>query len=105
MVVVPADTPEASPLALIVATAGVDEFQFTWLVMFCVLPSEYVPVAVNCCVASRNDSWIGRSYCDRGQRRRRSSLQHDVHPIVSRIPGLVRESTVCAISINPIASP
>jgi hypothetical protein len=31
IVVLPADTPEASPLALIVATAGVDEFQVTWL--------------------------------------------------------------------------
>ena len=51
MVALPADTPVANPLALIVATAVLDDVQVTWLVIFCVLPSEYVPVAVNCCVA------------------------------------------------------
>ena len=43
--------PEASPLALIVATDEADELQLTSLVMSCVVPLEYVPVAVNCCVA------------------------------------------------------
>jgi hypothetical protein len=51
MVLVPTATPLASPLALMVATVVVAEAQVTWLVMFWVLPSEYVPVAVNCCVA------------------------------------------------------
>jgi hypothetical protein len=55
MVVLPADTPVASPLPLggfvIVATAVLDDAQVTWLVIFCVLRSEEVPVAVNCCVA------------------------------------------------------
>ena len=51
IVVLPADVPVASPLLLIVATVVFDEFQPTWLVIFCVLLSEYVPVAVNCCVA------------------------------------------------------
>ena len=50
IVVVPAETPVANPPALIVATPGLPEFHVTWLVTFCVLPSEYVPVAVNCCV-------------------------------------------------------
>ncbi len=52
MVVLPAATPEARPLEppalLIVATAGADEFQVTDAVRTCVVPSEYVPVAVNC---------------------------------------------------------
>ena len=38
-----------------VATVVVAEAQVTWLVMFWVLLSEYVPVAVNCCVPP---AWI-----------------------------------------------
>jgi hypothetical protein len=49
---VPAPTLVASPwlpaALLIVATFGVPEVQVTEVVMFWVLPSEYVPVAVNC---------------------------------------------------------
>ena len=52
MVVVPASTPEAKPLEpaalLIVATAVLDELQVTDAVSICVVPSEYVPEAVNC---------------------------------------------------------
>ena len=33
---------------LMVATVGIADVQATEPVMFCVLPSEYVPVAVNC---------------------------------------------------------
>jgi hypothetical protein len=40
IVVLPADTPLASPLALIVATVVFDEAQVTWLVIFCVVPFE-----------------------------------------------------------------
>ena len=50
IVVVPADTPVANPLTLTVATAVFDEVHVTWLLRFCVLLSEYVPVATNCCV-------------------------------------------------------
>jgi hypothetical protein len=50
IIVLPTDTPLANPPALIVATPGTDELHTTWLVTFCVLPSEYVPVAVNGCV-------------------------------------------------------
>jgi len=39
-VVVPTATAVASPVALMVATAVVDEDQVTWLVRFCVLVSE-----------------------------------------------------------------
>ncbi len=52
MVVVPAPIPEARPLEpaalLIVATPVFDELQTTEAVRFCVVLSEYVPVAVNC---------------------------------------------------------
>jgi hypothetical protein len=48
--VLPAETAVATPVALTVATVVFDELQVAWLVTFCVLPSEYVPVAVNCCV-------------------------------------------------------
>ena len=40
MVALPADTPVANPLALIVATAVLDDVHVTWLVIFCVLPLE-----------------------------------------------------------------
>src|SRR5215468_12491874 len=50
MVVVPVATAVASPVELIVAAAVFEDAQVTWLVRFCVLPSEYVPVAANCCV-------------------------------------------------------
>jgi hypothetical protein len=50
MVVDPVPTALASPAVLIVATAAAEELHVAVLVRFCVLPSEYVPVAVNCCV-------------------------------------------------------
>ena len=50
ILLVPAATAVASPPALIVAVPVVEDVQVTWPVMFCVLPPEYVPVAVNCCV-------------------------------------------------------
>ncbi len=48
MVVVPWATVVASPLLLTVATELADEVHFTVLLRFCVLPSLYVPVALNC---------------------------------------------------------
>ena len=38
-VAVPGATPVTSPVTLTVAAAVFEELQFTWLVMFCVLPS------------------------------------------------------------------
>src|SRR5271167_3798636 len=49
MVVLPAATPVARPLLLMVATEVALEVQVTALVTFCLLPSLKVPVAVNCC--------------------------------------------------------
>src|ERR1019366_4744196 len=50
MLEAPFATLVASPAALIVATLGPDELHAAVLVRVCVLPSLYVPVAVNCCV-------------------------------------------------------
>ena len=50
MVELPAATPVAKPPAVIVATPVADEFHVAVLVRFCVLPSLYFPVAVNCSV-------------------------------------------------------
>jgi len=47
----PAVFPVASPPLVIVATDGLPEDQLTWLVRSAVLLFEYVPVALNCCVA------------------------------------------------------
>src|ERR1700740_1593107 len=43
----PLGTPVAAPT---VAVVGSEELHTALVVIFCVLPSEYVPVAVNCCV-------------------------------------------------------
>ena len=48
MVLVPAPTPVARPETLIVATEGVADSQLADTAL--VLPSLYVPVALNCCV-------------------------------------------------------
>jgi hypothetical protein len=45
---VPAPIADASPFALIVATAGTDELHVTLEVMLRTEPSSYVPCAVNC---------------------------------------------------------
>jgi hypothetical protein len=51
IVAVPAPTPVATPVALTVDTLVLEEAHVTEPVMFWVLPSEYVPVTVNCCIA------------------------------------------------------
>ena len=50
MVAVPAATPVAKPLLIIVAADVGSEVQVTCVVIFWVVESEYVPVAVNCWV-------------------------------------------------------
>src|ERR1700687_4306651 len=45
---------------MIVAAVGLEEFQVTLPVRFCVLASLYVPVAVNCCaVPGATDGFAG----------------------------------------------
>ena len=51
IVAVPTALATASPAGLTLAIAGADELQIAVFVRFCVLPSLYVPVAVNCCGA------------------------------------------------------
>lgn len=48
IVTVPGLTPDASPVALTVATAGFEEVQVTNVPALPLLPSVYVPLAVNC---------------------------------------------------------
>ena len=50
MVLVPVPTALAKPVLLMVATEVFEELQVAVLVRFCVLPSLYVPMAVNCCI-------------------------------------------------------
>ena len=49
--VIPALAAEAEPFALTVATPGPEDAHVTDEVMSRVLPSEYLPATVNCCVA------------------------------------------------------
>jgi hypothetical protein len=53
IVVVPTLLLTATPLAPIVATAGVEDIHVTEVVIALVLPSVYVPVAMNCCDVPR----------------------------------------------------
>ncbi len=48
MMDVPAARPDANPEAEMFALLVSAEYQVTDPVIFCVVPSEYVPVAVNC---------------------------------------------------------
>jgi hypothetical protein len=50
MVAVPAATAVINPLLLTVATDGFDELQVACVVISLVVPSEYMPMALNCCV-------------------------------------------------------
>jgi len=51
MVLLPLPAVLAKPVLLIVATDVFEELHVTEFVRFWMLPSLYVPVAVNCCVA------------------------------------------------------
>jgi hypothetical protein len=51
IVAVPTVLPRAAPAELTLAIADADELHAAVLVRFCVLPSLYVPMAVNCCVS------------------------------------------------------
>jgi hypothetical protein len=59
-VVLPTATLDATPWVFTVAMAAFVVFHVTEVVRFCVLPSEYVPVAVNAWVVpSANDGFDG----------------------------------------------
>ncbi len=60
IVTVPRLPADARPLTVIDAMLFFDELQVTVSVMFCVVPSENVPVAVNCCTVPRGmDAFTG----------------------------------------------
>jgi len=48
MMDVPTATAVARPMLLTVATDVFDDLQVTWVVISWLVPSEYMPVAVNC---------------------------------------------------------
>ena len=49
IVAVPAESPEAKPVELMVAAAVLEDVQLTTFVMLDLTPPVKVPVAVNCC--------------------------------------------------------
>jgi hypothetical protein len=59
IVVVPGATATANPAGLMAATVGADDAQVTVEVMFWVVPSAYLPVAVNCCWATGASVTVG----------------------------------------------
>src|SRR5271166_4381095 len=65
IVVLPALSAEARPPPLIVAVVVLDDAHVTLAVRFCVELSEYVPVAVNCCVPpAATDGFTGVTAMD-----------------------------------------
>src|SRR5579859_1869705 len=62
----PTAMPSASPVVLIVAIVGADDFHVTVPETFAVLPSEKVPVATNCWVCpTRIEAVVGVTLMDR----------------------------------------
>jgi hypothetical protein len=55
----PTATPVATPVELTLAAAAFDDAQVAELVRFCVVPSLYIPVAVNCSFALRDMEALG----------------------------------------------
>jgi len=53
IVAFPKPTAEARPVLVTVATLVAEELQVTMPLIFCVVPSSNVPVAVNCCTTAR----------------------------------------------------
>jgi len=65
IVVLPTLSAEARPPPLIVAVVVLDDAHVTLAVRFCVELSEYVPVAVNCCVLpATTDGFAGVTAMD-----------------------------------------
>ena len=65
IVVVPAFSALASPVALTVAVVVLEDAHVAVVVRFCVVPSLYVPVAVNCCVPpAATDGFTGVTAID-----------------------------------------
>jgi hypothetical protein len=82
IVVCPSATALASPAAFIVATPGADELHVAVFVRSCVLPSLYVPVAVNCC------AWLGKIEGFAGVTAIERSSKGTPVPVRGTMPGL-----------------
>jgi hypothetical protein len=89
----------ASPALLTVAADVADEVQVTLAVRFCVLPSLYVPVAVNCCVSpAATEAALGLTAIEI------STGAVTVNPAVPLIVPAVAV-TVVAPCVTPVATP
>jgi len=103
IVVVPKPAVVANPCEpdalLIVATLGADELHAAVLVRFCVLPSLYVPVAVNCCVLpTAIEAFAGVTAIDTSTGAITVSV---VEPVILLIVALMLEAPV----VTPLARP
>ena len=78
---------------LIVATVSVSELQWTVLVMFCMLPSVKVPVAVNCWVAP--EGMVGIAGVTAMETRTAGVMVKVVEPVI--------EPDVAEIDVLPMA--
>lgn len=79
MVADPTTSAEASPPEEIVVTPVADDFQVTDEVRFSVLPSEYFPVAVNCCVVPNGTAALaGVTAIDTRVARRRAASSSEI---------------------------
>jgi hypothetical protein len=82
---------------LMVATAGVVELHCTVLVMFCVLPSEKVPVAVNCSVVP--DAMVGIAGVSAIETRAEGVTVSVVEPLMlldAAVTGVLPKATLAA---------
>jgi hypothetical protein len=93
MLAVPCAALVAKPAALIVAVAGVSDDQFAVLVRFCVLPSVYVPVAMNCAfVPGAIDDVAGVT-----------AIDTSVAAVTARVADPLVEPDVAVIVVDPCA--
>ena len=96
---VPAATDVANPLEpaalLMVATEGVEEVHVTALVRFCIVLSEYVPVAVNCCVAPAMMMGLAGV----------TAMEINVVAVTVSVVALERLPNVAVIIVVPAATP
>ena len=107
IVEVPCATAVASPPAVTDATPVLDETHVAEKVRFCVLPSEYVPVAVNCCVAPLAiDGFAGATAIDTRVAVPTASVVLPVTPVkTALISAVPRPTPVANPALLTVATP
>jgi hypothetical protein len=94
IVVLPVASVVAKPAALIVATLVVDDVHVACVVRSCVVLSENVPVAVNCCVVpSAFVGFVGVT-----------AIEDNVAAVMVRVVARLSAPTVAVIVVVPAAS-